>query len=110
MLNLLIGELSALIALKCSVVMKKVTARDIWNAIIDAVNSDNCGGDGTTLQVCSEEFGNQQASITNKFDLNWFDMPFSFYYEYAGEDTKSYSNYRLGNLANSLGLFLPYLN
>jgi hypothetical protein len=89
---------------------EKVTTRDIWNAIIDPVNSDNCGGDGTTLQDCSEEFGNQQASITNKFDLNWFDMPFSFYYEYAGEDTNNYSNYRLANLANSFGLFLPYLN
>lgn len=87
-----------------------VTASDIWNAIIDPVNSDNCGGNGTDLQDCSEEFGNQQASITNKFDLNWFDMPFSFYYEYAGEDTNNYTNYKLANLANSFGLFLPYLN
>jgi len=60
---------------------EKVTPKDIWNAIIDPVNSDNCGGDGTSLQDCSEEFGNQQASITNRFDLNWLDMPFSFYYE-----------------------------
>ena len=44
---------------------EKVTLKDIWNAIIDPVNSDNCGGDGTDLQDCSQEFGNQQASITS---------------------------------------------
>lgn len=86
-----------------------VSLGDIWNAIIDPVNSDNCGGDGTDLQDCSQEFGNQQASISNKFDLNWFDVPFSLYYEYAGEDTNNYSNYKLANLANSFGLFLPYI-
>ncbi|MBL4941577.1 MAG: hypothetical protein JKY81_07930 [Colwellia sp.] len=89
---------------------EKVTLSDVWNAIIDPVNNDNCGGIGTALQNCSEEFGNQQASITSKFDLNWFNMPFSFYYEYAGEDTNNYTNYKLANLANSFGLFFPYLN
>lgn len=89
---------------------EKVTLKDIWNAIIDPVNSDNCGGDGTDLQDCSQEFGNQQASITNRFDLNWFEMPFSLYYEYAGEDTNNYTNYKLANLANSFGIFFPYLN
>ncbi len=88
----------------------KVTVSDIWNAIIDPVNSDNCGGAGTDLQDCSKEFGNQQASITNKFDLNWFDTPFSLYYEYAGEDTNNYKNYQLANLANSIGVFIPYIN
>ena len=88
---------------------EKVTLKDVWNAIIDPVNSDNCGGGGTDLQDCSEEFGNQIASVSNKFDLNWFDVPFSFYYEYAGEDTSGHKNYKLGNLANSFGLFLPYI-
>lgn len=88
---------------------KPVSLGDIWNAIIDPVNSDNCGGDGTELQDCSKEFGNQQASVTNKFDLTWFDLPFSLYYEYAGEDTNNYTNYKLANLANSFGLFIPYL-
>jgi hypothetical protein len=37
---------------------EKVTLGDIWNAIIDPVNSDNCGGQGTDLQDCSKEFGN----------------------------------------------------
>jgi len=89
---------------------EKVTLSDVWNAIIDPVNSDNCGGDGTDLQDCSQEFGNQQASITNRFDLNLFNIPFSLYYEYAGEDTNNYSNYKLANLANSFGVFFPYLN
>ena len=89
---------------------EKVTLGDVWEGIIDPVNSDNCGGEGTDLQDCSEELGNQQASITNKFDLSLFHMPASFYYEYAGEDTSNYSNNRLGNIAHSFGLFLPYLN
>lgn len=89
---------------------KKVKLSHVWQGIIDPVNSDNCGGDGTDLQDCSQEFGNQQASITNKFDLNWFDTPISIYYEYAGEDTNNYTNYKLANLANSIGLFIPYLN
>lgn len=88
---------------------EKVGLKDIWNAIIDPVNNDNCGGEGTELQDCSEEFGNQQASITNKFEVNWFDLPMSLYYEYAGEDTNNYTNYKLANLANSLGIFIPYL-
>lgn len=89
---------------------EKVSLGDVWEGIIDPVNSDNCGGEGTELQDCSKELGNQQASITNKFDLNLFHMPTSFYYEYAGEDTSNYSNNRLGNIAHSFGLFLPYLN
>ncbi len=90
---------------------ESISFGDIWNAIIDPVNSDNCGGvgGGSELEDCSEEFGNQQASISNKFDLNWFDVPFSLYYEYAGEDTNNFSNYKLANLANSFGLFLPYI-
>ena len=89
---------------------ESVTLSDIWQAIIDPVNADNCGGNGTELQDCSQEFGNQQASITNKFDVSLFDIPFSMYYEYAGEDTNNYTNYRLANLANSFGVFFPYLS
>lgn len=88
---------------------KKVTLQDVWHGIIDPVNSDNCGGHGTDLQDCAEELGNQQASITNRFDVTWFDMPISISYEYAGEDTNNYTNYKLANLANSLGVFFPYL-
>jgi len=89
---------------------EKVGLSEIWKGIIDPVNNDNCGGEGTDLQDCSKELGNQQASITNKFDLNWFNTPLSIYYEYAGEDTNNYTNYGLSNVAHSLGLFIPYLN
>jgi len=89
---------------------KSISISDVWQAIVDPVNSDNCGGHGTSLQDCSKEFGNQQASITNKFDLNWLKKDFSIYYEYAGEDTNNYKNYRLGNVAHNLGLFIPYLS
>ena len=85
-----------------------VSVRDVWNAFIDPLSSDNCGGE-SDLTDCTQEFGNQQASMSNKFDLNPFDFPISVYYEYAGEDTKNYSNYQLGNIAQSFGLFLPYL-
>jgi len=87
-----------------------ISLGDIWQAIIDPVNSDNCGGGGTELQDCTEEFGNQQASITNKLDLNAFNTDFSLYYEFAGEDTNNYKNYLLGNKAHNLGLFIPYIN
>ena len=89
---------------------KKVGLSNVWKGIIDPVNSDNCGGEGTDLQDCSKELGNQQASITNKFDVNWSNTPLSIYYEYAGEDTNNYTNYGLSNVAHSLGLFIPYLN
>jgi hypothetical protein len=87
---------------------KSVSAKDIWKAFIDPLSSDNCGGE-SDLVNCTQEFGNQQASLSNKFDLDPFNFPLSIYYEYAGEDTKNYSNYQLGNIAQNLCLFLPYL-
>lgn len=87
---------------------RSITLSDIWQAIIDPVNSDNCGG--TDLVDCDKEVGNQIASITNRFDFSVFDKPVSFYFEYAGEDTKDHKNYQLGNLAYTYGLFLPYLS
>jgi len=82
---------------------------DIWKAIIDPVNSDNCGSGETDCANSDQEVGNQIASITTRFDLDFYDFPLSIYYEYAGEDTKGHKNYQLGNLAYSLGLFLPYI-
>lgn len=86
-----------------------ISIKDVWNGITDPVNSDNCGGSGTELQDCSKEFGNQQASISNKFDIAPFDFPLSLIWEYAGEDTKDHQNYQLGNIAQNFGLFVPYL-
>ncbi|MET1253614.1 capsule assembly Wzi family protein [Aliikangiella maris] len=86
---------------------RDVDLGDVWNAIIDPVNSDNCGGE-SELQNCKEEFGNQQASISNKFDFYW-GMPISIYTELAGEDTNNFKAYKLGNKAYNIGVFLPYL-
>ena len=86
---------------------RSVSLGDIWDAIIDPVNSDNCGG--TELVDCDDEVGNQIASITQQFNFSVYDFPITFNYEYAGEDTKEHKNYQLGNIAQSFGLFLPYL-
>jgi hypothetical protein len=86
-----------------------ISLKDVWNGITDPVNSDNCGGEGTELQDCSQEFGNQQASISNKFDIAPFDFPLTLTHEYAGEDTKGHKNYQLGNIAQNFSLFIPYL-
>jgi hypothetical protein len=83
---------------------------DVWKAIIDPVNSDNCGSGETGCANSNVEVGNQIASITNRFDLSFQDFPFTLYFEYAGEDTKDHKNYELGNLAYNLGLFLPYFS
>jgi hypothetical protein len=83
---------------------------DIWKAIIDPVNSDNCGSGETGCEDSNEEVGNQIASITNKFDFSIQGFPISFLHEYAGEDTKNHKNYQLGNLSQTFGLFFPYIN
>lgn len=87
----------------------KVGLSKIWDAIIDPVNTDNCGGQ-SSLQDCNEELGNQQAALGNRFDLMWGDTPYSLYFEVAGEDSANFNNYQLGNVAYSLGLFIPYLS
>jgi hypothetical protein len=54
----------------------------------------------------NSEFGNQAASITARF-LNAGQRPFAIYFEYAGEDTSTNSNFRLGNVSLSAGVELP---
>ncbi len=82
--------------------------KDVWNAIIDPVSNDNCGGESDLID-CTQEFGNQQAAISNKFNISPFGFPLSLSWEYAGEDTREYSNYQFGNIAQNFGLFIPYL-
>lgn len=86
---------------------RSISLGDVWNAFIDPISNDNCGGQ-SSLQDCDQEVGNQIAAINTKFDLSLFSVPFSFYYEYAGEDAKNYK-YALGNLSESFGVFFPYL-
>ncbi len=87
---------------------REVDLSQVWDAIVDPINSDNCGG-VSDLQDCDQEFGNQQASISNRFDFN-IGTPISLYLELAGEDSGGYRWYALGNRAYNVGLFIPYLS
>jgi len=87
---------------------RPVTLESIFDAFWDPVSSDNL------MDGCSSEFknrcesGNQEASISSRMNFSGT-TPFSVYFEYAGEDTAGLSNTRLGNLAVSAGLFVPYM-
>ncbi|MGJ8694310.1 MAG: capsule assembly Wzi family protein [Thalassotalea sp.] len=87
---------------------RSVGLSELWQAVIDPVGSDNCGGE-STLQDCDKEVGNQQASIITKFDSQLFDIPFTLSLEYGGEDTGNFSNTSFSNQAYHYGLFFPYL-
>jgi len=84
---------------------RKIDVSQIWQAIIDPVSGDNCGGQ-SSLQNCEDEAGNQQASISSKFDVNW-GTPLTINVELAGEDTNDFKPYKLGNKAYNVGVFLP---
>ncbi|MCE2572630.1 capsule assembly Wzi family protein [Motilimonas eburnea] len=51
---------------------------------------------------------NQIASVTSRINFQG-ETPFSIYAEYGGEDTVNFSKTRLGNLAVSAGLFIPFM-
>jgi hypothetical protein len=78
--------------------------RDVFNAFFNPSKADNTGAG----QSRDNEFGNQVASITTRF-LVPGERPFSVYLEYAGEDTSTNSNVRLGNVALSAGVHFPDL-
>lgn len=85
---------------------RSVSFGDLAEALFNPAGKDNVdGSDGTDPNF---EFGNQQASVTAKYNFNLW-MPVSIYAEYAGEDTVNRSNFSLGNNAFSLGLYLPML-
>jgi hypothetical protein len=54
------------------------------------------------------DFGNQLASITSSFVVPG-KVPFVVYFEYAGEDTSTNKDFRLGNVALSAGIRFPRL-
>lgn len=65
--------------------------------------------DNTNAQLTSDQqFGNQLASITSQF-LFPGKVPFSVYFEYAGEDTSNGKNYLLGNSSLAAGIRFPRL-
>jgi hypothetical protein len=53
-----------------------------------------------------DQFGNQVAAITSQFVFPGR-VPFSVYFEYAGEDTSRGRDYLLGNSALSAGIHFP---
>lgn len=85
---------------------REVSVSDIFQALFDPAGKDNVGDVDTDDP--NFEFGNQQASITSKFNLD-LGIPVSLYAEYAGEDTVNESNYQLGNVAKSMGIYLPVI-
>jgi len=73
---------------------------DLFNAFFNPSSNDN------TINGNLDEFGNQVASLTSRFVFPG-PVPFAVYFEYAGEDTSTLSNLRLGN--TSLGWMLKTL-
>jgi hypothetical protein len=71
---------------------------DFLDAFFNPSGADNTG--------TVADFGNQLASFTSRFVMQT-PVPFAVYFEYAGEDTSTLSNLRLGNTALSLGVDLP---
>jgi len=78
---------------------RETSFSDFLKAFFDPSGGDNQGGS-------DEELGNQIASVTSRFNFSG-KVPFSVYMEYAGEDTADGSDWRLGNVAMSLGLYFP---
>jgi hypothetical protein len=76
---------------------------DLLRALFDP-SSDNTG----SADDPTAEFGNQAASLTSRFTIP-APTPMAVYFEYAGEDTSTTSNFRLGNTALAAGVQLPNL-
>jgi hypothetical protein len=73
---------------------------DLIDAFINPSEYDN------TLLGNDTEFGNQVAALSSRF-LFPGKIPFAVYFEYAGEDTSTSSNLRLGNTSLSAGVDFP---
>ena len=73
---------------------------DLLDAFFNPADNDNTG--------TPEDFGNQLASLTSQFVVGE-PLPLAIYFEYAGEDTSTLSNFRLGNAALSAGIAFPQL-
>jgi hypothetical protein len=75
---------------------------DLFDAFFNPSDNDNAAPGST------QEFGNQVASLTSQFVIGE-PLPMTVYFEYAGEDTSTLSNFRLGNTALAAGVTLPKL-
>lgn len=76
----------------------KDSLSDLFDAFFRPSVYDNTG--------TASDFGNQVASITSSFTMPTR-LPFAVYFEYAGEDTSTNSDARLGNIGFSAGLRFP---
>ena len=76
------------------------SASDLFDALFRPSRYDNTG--------TAMDFGNQVASFSSRF-LARAPIPFAVYFEYAGEDTSTNSDVRLGNTALSAGIHFPRL-
>jgi hypothetical protein len=77
---------------------------DIFDAFFQPSKYDNADAQ---LSL-DDQFGNQAASFTSRF-IYPGRVPFSVYFEYAGEDTSRGKNYLLGNTDLSAGIHFPRL-
>lgn len=77
---------------------------DLLHAFFSPSKYDNVN----TSLSSDQQFGNQVASFTSEF-LFPGKVPFSVYFEYAGEDTSHGQNYLLGNSALIAGIHFPRL-
>jgi hypothetical protein len=75
---------------------------DLLDAFINPSDYDNVTVGNDT------EFGNQVAALSSRFMFPG-KVPFAVYFEYAGEDTSTLSNLRLGNTSVSAGIDFPML-
>lgn len=73
---------------------------DVFDAFFNPSDADNTG--------TAADFGNQAAAFTSRFIMPSA-VPMSVYFEYAGEDTSTLNNLRLGNSALSIGVDFPSL-
>lgn len=72
----------------------------LFDAFFNPSDKDNTG--------TPQDFGNQVASLTSQFIIG-DPVPLTIYFEYAGEDTSTLSNLRLGNTALSAGIAFPQI-
>ncbi|KZY74485.1 hypothetical protein A3742_12985 [Oleiphilus sp. HI0071] len=77
---------------------------NLLKAFFDPSGADNAGDNLSQ----DDEFGNQSASLTSRINVTG-QVPFSLYFEYAGEDTSVNKFYRLGNAALQGGIYFPSL-
>ena len=81
------------------------SAKEILKAFFDPAATQKPGANPLTDDTA---FGKQEASVTSRFIFPG-KVPFSIYFEYAGEDTSRGRNYLLGDCDLSAGINFPRL-